>query len=81
MLLLMIACKDFWRAKYFRLNIESLSLLHIEMRGNFVAMFALNPDKTTVLSCGGFIEVHLPVYGHNYICLSSNIGSNTFPAK
>ena len=50
------------------------------MSGNFVAMFGLNPSETTVLASGGFIAVHLPVFGHDYICLSLNIGSNTLSA-
>ena len=46
------------------------------MKGNFLAMFGLNPNTNTHLASRGFIEAHLPVHGHDYICLS-NIGSNS----
>ena len=43
-------------------------------------MFGINPSTNAYLFPNGFVEAHLPVYGHNYICLSSNIGSNSLSA-
>ena len=50
------------------------------MTGNFVAMFGLHPIMITTLYPGSFIEPHVPVYGHDYICMSSNIRSNSLSA-
>ena len=50
------------------------------MTGNFLAMFGLNPSGKTILASGDFITAHLPVFGHDYICLASNIGLNALSA-
>ena len=67
----------FWRVQDFRFTIENTTTYDLQMKGNFLAMFGLNPNTNTHLASGGFLEAHLPVYGHNYICLTSNIGSNS----
>ena len=71
---------NFWKAQDFRFRIESTSLYKIELTGNFLAMFGLDPSKTYTLTETNYIDARLPVYGHNYICLSSNIGSNALSA-
>ena len=43
-------------------------------------MFGLNPLDTVQIDRSTAILVQLPVYGHDYICLSSNIGSNALSA-
>ena len=67
---------NFYRAQDFRFLIENSSEYKLEMKGNFLAMFGLDPNITALLPANGFLDVRLPIYGHDYICLSSNIGSN-----
>ena len=67
---------NLYRAQDFRFVIENSSEYKIEMKGNFVAMFGLNPNTSSYLLPNGFLDVRIPIYGHDYICLSSNIGSN-----
>ena len=71
---------NLWRAQDFRFTIENTSIYAITMSGNFLAMFGLNPTETVQIDRSTGIVVQLPVYGHDYICLSSNIGSNTLSA-
>ena len=43
------------------------------MTGKFLAMLRLNPSTTTIFTSGDFITAHLPVFGHDCVCLPSNI--------
>ena len=52
----------------------------LTMSGDFLAMFGLNPINSVQIDRITAIVVQLPVYGHDYICLSSNIGSNALSA-
>ena len=58
---------NFWRVQDFWFTIENTTTYNLELKGNFLAMFGINPNTTTQLSSGGFIEAHLPVYGHDTI--------------
>ena len=67
---------NFWRVQDFLFTIENTTTYDLQMKGNFLMMFGLNPNTNTHLASGGFIEAHLPVYRHDYICLLSNMGHN-----
>ena len=43
-------------------------------------MFGLNPSSPIVISIGASVTAWLPVFGHDYICLSSDIWSNVLSA-
>ena len=71
---------NFWRSQDFRFSIENSSIYDLKMSGNFLAMSGLNPIKSIDLNRYTGVSVYLPVYGHDYICCASNIGSNALSA-
>ena len=53
----------------------------IKLKGNLAALFVWDPSKTTILQSSNVpLKACLPIYGHDYICISSNIGSNVLSA-
>ena len=72
---------NFLRAQDFRFFTQNSSCSHLTMTGNFLTMFTFNPNSTTRLSSGGTITARLPVFGHDYIFLSSNNRSKALSAK
>lgn len=71
---------NFWRSQDFRFSVENHSIYSLKLSGDFLAMFGLNPTKSVELPRNTAIDVYLPVYGHDYICLASNVGSNALSA-
>jgi hypothetical protein len=45
----------------------------ISMTGDFVQLFGLDPTKTHTVSPGNPLTIRIPLHGHDYVVLSSNI--------
>ena len=71
--------ENFMSTQDFRfLIVNSTSNIVMKMSGNFVALFGFDPSKTMIIPPNGVdVDVQIPIYGHDYICVSSNIGSNS----
>ena len=68
-----------YQSSSFRFNILLDSMSHyrsIHVRGPFVSLFGLDNNREMVLTNGEPFSVQLPLFGHDYVCIGSNVCSN-----